>query len=331
MFNTLCWTAYALLAAFATAERPRGLPYALCWGTSSVTASRFTSASAFQAVTFLTSGEYGNLFNDALVHYDSLEAKDKIDVVHTTAIFREAVQVATKGLTEIDGESPTFSMLVLPSVFERYFTVIAHSTVLPVPEGPDKQDGALTSHPASTAGYAYNLNRCEKAGRTPQECQNLDVLNDKALVIDFEQEYLGLHIIDLAYELGTLPREDTSISSRFGEENANVFRMDQNYDTHAQGLREFVTGFLESGQNSVLVSRSFYMDEIKAIVVAGSASTASFAELVDMAQETIGHQGVQIFDSIDPSTVVAQGAAAWAGWILPELMRGYRKPSHDEL
>jgi hypothetical protein len=50
-----------------------------------------------------------------------------------------------------------------------------------------------------------------------------------------------------------------------------------------------------------------------------------------MARDVIGHQEIRTFDSIDPETVVAKGAAMWGVWSNLEYIRSWDGHSHDEL
>ena len=225
MFPTLGFTALISTVAVAYAELSTGRPYSLCWGASSVTASRFTSNGAFQVVTFPTSKEYQGLLDDAVVHYDPMVREDKLDEGYVTAIFRETVQRASEHLQASDSEDPNYAMFSLPSVFNHSFSLIAQDTMLPVAKDANKLVMACTLPLASTAGFAYNLHKCEQVGRTPKECHDkLEGFNDKALVIEYEKQYLGLHVIELGYETSLLPPLGKIISSRFGENNADAFR-----------------------------------------------------------------------------------------------------------
>jgi hypothetical protein len=174
-------------------------------------------------VTFPTSNEYQAYVDDALVHYGTPASHDKPDDDYATAVFQKDVRTASRMLRIPDGEDPKFSMFILPTIFNDSSSSAAQTAVLPVAKIAGESYPALTRHLASIACYAYHLQSCEHNGRTRKECQDkLGELNDVALVIKYEKQYLGLHIVSLAYELGTLPHMRTRISPRFGEKNANA-------------------------------------------------------------------------------------------------------------
>jgi hypothetical protein len=53
-------------------------------------------------------------------------------------------------------------------------------------------------------------------------------------------------------------------------------------------------------------------EDIKVIVGAGEASSLAFTEIQEIARKAVDNEKAKVFDRIDPSLVVAHGAAMYA-------------------
>lgn len=79
-------------------------------------------------------------------------------------------------------------------------------------------------------------------------------------------------------------------------------------------------------------------DSFRAIVISGEASEPANTALGAMVKRIVGTEAVQIMTEIDPSEVVAHGAAVWARLtqqipqvFIPDAGNKIAPPEHDEL
>jgi hypothetical protein len=68
-------------------------------------------------------------------------------------------------------------------------------------------------------------------------------------------------------------------------------------------VKEFLTDFLEN------LLQGHERNDIRAIVLAGDASSSAFAELGELALDAVGTQEVKLATGIAPADVIAYGAA----------------------
>lgn len=78
-------------------------------------------------------------------------------------------------------------------------------------------------------------------------------------------------------------------------------------DVYHGHISNFVRGFIN---DRVLTHHK--RENIRAIVIAGEASTTAIELLGGAAREAVGHEQVELITDIEPSEVVAHGAAVWA-------------------
>lgn len=75
-------------------------------------------------------------------------------------------------------------------------------------------------------------------------------------------------------------------------------------------LYTFFSSFLEGAMSEKHMP--YAVEYIRAIVGAGGASSLAFAEMLEMAYNTVDNRKVRIVEGIDPELVVAHGAAMYA-------------------
>jgi molecular chaperone DnaK (HSP70) len=98
-------------------------------------------------------------------------------------------------------------------------------------------------------------------------------------------------------------------------------------------LHDFLDSFVEHSL------QKHDRDSVRAIIVSGEASASRSIELGEMAKNAVGSQSAKVLTDIDPSEVVAYGAAVWARRVQREPRRFMidstsnldHDISHDEL
>jgi hypothetical protein len=94
-------------------------------------------------------------------------------------------------------------------------------------------------------------------------------------------------------------------------------------------LYNFFVDFLEDTWS--MRNMPYKKEHIKAIVGAGQASSQAFAKILEIARNLVDNGQARVFDYIDPSLVVAHGAAMYAReTVLRRDLWGYTNDDEEQ-
>lgn len=223
-----------LLSCFSTVRANSDAPYAVTFGPSSITVSRFTSSRGYEESRFPAGKEYTGYFEHVLLNHrykvmrhgtwfhqggeDVEEAPpDTYDGNATTALFLKALKSVSKTLNSQLGHDPTYAALVLPPFFDSTSEKAAISVL-------NKDGPYIFARLDNSACFAYGLELCRNQGRTATECQDEDSLTNLNLIVNYEKKYLYLALDETYSEYYTFPPIFGELSKEFGEESGRSAR-----------------------------------------------------------------------------------------------------------
>ncbi|KAF2658031.1 hypothetical protein K491DRAFT_303678 [Lophiostoma macrostomum CBS 122681] len=313
LFRLFAFAIYALhlRSGSVLAQRPTAYPYALTFGLSSITASRITTSGEIEIVRRPASIEYQTYVNSFLAPYgESIpddgyrraamvkRSSDAENCHPALAISQQQLDIIGQAVEEMAGSRPQYRLFTSPPAIADIVDVVAQEALLP--------QRPIPRHMGWMAITAYDLQGCASSGRTLVECQaKRNDFDDLVLLIEYEEHYLGLHLLGTEYIGGVINFVGRRHSRDLGE--ARVLQA-KNSSGHAQDLRNFIGDFI----NDCVNAYEYYQRlDIRTVVAAGTASPDSVAEVLDAARDAIGHK-VQVLNYINPGDVIARGAAIFS-------------------
>ncbi|KAL6719735.1 hypothetical protein ACLMJK_001656 [Lecanora helva] len=203
----------------------------------------------------------------------------------------------------------------------------------------------------NAAHYAYDLG---SPGSLGLDVCDWDAEMNEAVIVDYNAAYLGLYLIDIkntrAFKrahatfshLGeNVVRSDRATPNTMQAHEAIV--SDQEVQRHIINILQMLDGFLseylvkEYTPANVGTDRKPLRSDIRAVILTGDASAKGFEHLRAVLRHLFSNLHPSwLKDSIDPSTVIATGAAKRAFEILRKSkdnqeFNGHPREGHDEL
>jgi hypothetical protein len=77
---------------------------------------------------------------------------------------------------------------------------------------------------ASAASFAYWLDQYKNLRLTPSECDNINDIINLVLVIEYEKDYLYLHLVEVDPEWELFPPVSNRFAKEFGEKSGNTLQ-----------------------------------------------------------------------------------------------------------
>lgn len=216
-----------LLPLFPAFRTTLDAPYALIFGLSSITVSRFTLSKEYEESIFPAGNEYTAYFEHLLNHgnkfkqrgswYRQGEDKEQAfphtwDRNATTALFLNAVKNVTETLRSELGHEPTYVVVVLPPMFDIDSDDAPIPSVFPwgvISRGSPGRVSGIDD----TAGFAYGVEQFRNQGRTAAECpddESVECHDDELsttlhLIVNYEKNYLFLAMDSTYFEFISSP------------------------------------------------------------------------------------------------------------------------------
>ncbi|KAF2866632.1 hypothetical protein BDV95DRAFT_611683 [Massariosphaeria phaeospora] len=317
-------------------------PYALTFGSSTLTASWFTKSEGIKAIQFPVDSKYRAYFEDALASFGKrimrrgewhVMAGDELvpappdthNEDTAVSLFRDAAQQVSRNLSATLGFEPTYAALTLSSVFNQSSTKAATDAIFPNGMGFIHSIKSLNKV-APAACVAHRLDLCGNLGRTPAECADKDSISNLILVLEYEKEYLYVDLVFVYSEYRTFPSVGHEMLREFGEANREKLLKSMSTYDYNRKLHQTLNAFIESLVERQLIVRV----DIRAIVVAGGASATAIAQLRKLAHNAVGNGVVKVVDEIDPGLATAHGAAANNGENDEEIERAAEDENIDD-
>ncbi|KAF1848103.1 uncharacterized protein K460DRAFT_308018 [Cucurbitaria berberidis CBS 394.84] len=216
-------------------------------------------------------------------------------------MFKHAIAPLTATLSQQLGHKPEYAALFLPSVLDdeiRRAGIDAIKEDLPnLDQRPIKWG---PSHMAMCQGWEFLEGKY--LSRPLDQCNDDGPIN-LILVLEYEESYLWAYLKEVDWDARVFP----TCLERFGKECGERYREDIGADAYHERVSNFVDDFVN---NQAL--QGYNRDDIRAIVIAGEASTDAVTELGRIAHKAVETETVKVLSDIETSEVVAHGAAVWA-------------------
>ncbi|KAF2020101.1 hypothetical protein BU24DRAFT_477241 [Aaosphaeria arxii CBS 175.79] len=286
-------------------------PYAITLGPSRIFASRATQNGEVEVFPFNPGHGYTTYLDGVIQHYAREPSKQSPRNEHAALpIIRDAINNISKELSATLGYEPVYRALLLPTLFDDSSSGAAIDVLFPngtalAPGGPNH-----VTDVAGAAGYAYHLDQCENLGLSPSECTKINLLPKFLLVVEYEHDYLHLHLasVDVRHQLFPIIRSQHF--ETFGEGSRDRLSQSLGMKRYRAHLSDSIKNFIKTGGGHLY--RPFKAEHIRAIVGFGDAPGEAFTELLNITYEAVGNERAKIMSGIDPAYVAAYGAAMFA-------------------
>ncbi|KAF1842212.1 uncharacterized protein K460DRAFT_435543 [Cucurbitaria berberidis CBS 394.84] len=323
MFSFIRFIAIITLARCVCTGVQKNLesPFGLTFSPTAIIASRFNASGAVEVTRHPVSPEYQAYYDNA-VHGDGSPIGTRY-MNNATAMLYHAVVPVSESLRKQLGHSPEYRALFLPSVFDYNMWNAAIEAV--APNNPLDRFIKFGSF-QQAACHGYGFLQGEHLGRAPEEHNNDDGPPNLILFLEYEKDYLFAWLLEVAFEYGTFPVAHQKICKECGDR----FRENNGIQAHEKRVSAFLDSLIQEAL------QIYERDSIRAIVIAGEASSLGITNLSIMAYRAVGTQMVSVMTEIAPTDVVAHGAAVWARLVqqFPDNFvteSGNKIVEHDEL
>ncbi|KAF2029127.1 hypothetical protein EK21DRAFT_68303 [Setomelanomma holmii] len=253
--------------------------FAVSFSPTTIIASRFNTSVFIELSTFLAPSKY-ETYHRNIAHSYPAQSQD-FDEVNVASIFQHAIRPVAESLTEQLGREPEYASLFLPPIFDGRTQLAASDAIL-----RDAQYATRVGPSHNAVCFPYGFLEGKNLGRPLHECTE-DGPENLTFVLEYQKDYFYAWLVVVAFELGTYPVMEQKICKDCGEGNREV----RTYD---------------------LIRSPNKREDIRAIIIAGEVSKAAVAKLGNAVLKAVGTEEVRLLAEIDPSEVVAHGAAFWA-------------------